>query len=112
MSPFSSGKVFLAYPVPMLTTPNTNNKLGKEKKKKMIARKKGYHGVTVASASMTGLPNQHKLFDLPQEHFIHTETPHYFKEGMDDETEADYLVRLTKSLEELIEKEGQKQLLQ
>ena len=52
------------------------------------------------------MPNQHKLFDLPKEHFIHTETPHYFKEGMDDETEADYLVRLTKSLEELIEKEG------
>ena len=83
-----------------------NNKLGKPEKKKILARKKGYHGVTVASASMTGLPNQHKLFDLPKEHFIHTETPHYFKERNEGETEADYLVRLTKSLEELIEKEG------
>ena len=45
-----------------------------------FARKKGYHGVTVASAIMTGLPNQNKLFDLPKEHFIHTETPNYFKE--------------------------------
>ena len=72
----------------------------------MIARKKGYHGVTVTSASMTGLPNQHKLFDLPQENFIHTETPHYFKEGKDGETEEEYVSRLSEALEQLILDEG------
>ena len=112
MSPLSSGKVFFglsgsdANDTQYKLFTYANNKLGKPEKKKILARKKGYHGVTVASASMTGLPNQHKLFDLPKEHFIHTETPHYFKEAMDGESEQDYLVRLTKSLEELIEKEG------
>ena len=111
MSPFRLEKFFLAYPVPMLTTPNTNYSpmptiSWASRKRRKSLQEKGYHGVTVASASMTGLPNQHRLFDLPKEHFIHTETPHYFKEGMNDETEADYLVRLTESLDELIEKEG------
>ena len=55
---------------------------------------------------MTGLPNQHKLFDLPKEHFIHTETPHYFKGKNGNWLESDYLSKLTKNLEELIEKEG------
>ena len=72
----------------------------------MIARKKGYHGVTVTSASMTGLPNQHKLFDLPQENFIHTETPHYFKEGKEGETEENYVRRLSETLEKTILDEG------
>ena len=112
MSPFSSGKVFFglsgsdANDTQYKLFTYANNKLGKPEKKKILARKKGYHGVTVASASMTGLPNQHKLFDLPKEHFIHTETPHYFKEAIDGEGEQDYLVRLTNALEELILKEG------
>ena len=112
MSPFSSGKVFFglsgsdANDTQYKLFTYANNKLGKKTKKKILARKKGYHGVTVASASMTGLANQHKLFDLPQENFIHTETPHYFKEGKDGETEEDYVNRLTTALEDLILKEG------
>ena len=42
-----------------------NNALGRPQKKKIISRIKGYHGVTVASASLTGLPNNHRSFDLP-----------------------------------------------
>ena len=42
-----------------------NNALGRPNKKKIISRLKGYHGVTVASASLTGLPNNHIDFDLP-----------------------------------------------
>ena len=112
MSPFSSGKVFFGLSgsdsndTQYKLFTYANNKLGKEKKKKMIARKKGYHGVTVTSASMTGLPNQHKLFDLPQENFIHTETPHYFKEGKEGETEEDYVRRLSETLEKTILDEG------
>lgn len=112
MSPFSTGKVFFGLSgsdsndTQYKLFTYANNKLGKEKKKKMIARKKGYHGVTVTSASMTGLPNQHKLFDLPQENFIHTETPHFFKEGRDGETEEEYVSRLTEALEQLILNEG------
>ena len=33
--------------------------LGMPKKRKIISRKRGYHGVTVASGSLTGLPYVH-----------------------------------------------------
>jgi len=36
------------------------NGLGKPEKKKIIARKKGYHGVTMVSGSLTGLPMAHE----------------------------------------------------
>src|SRR6202030_1710455 len=42
-----------------------NNALGRPNKKKIVSRLKAYHGVTVASASLTGLPNNHIDFDLP-----------------------------------------------
>src|SRR5262249_34732467 len=39
-----------------------NNALGRPRKKKIISRQKAYHGVTVAAASLTGLPNNHLDF--------------------------------------------------
>lgn len=42
-----------------------NNSLGRPKKKKIVGRLKGYHGITVASGSLTGLPTNHRSFDLP-----------------------------------------------
>jgi len=42
-----------------------NNALGRPKKKKFLARQKAYHGITVASGSLTGLPGNHRDFDLP-----------------------------------------------
>ena len=42
-----------------------NNALGRPSKKKIISRLKAYHGVTIAAASLTGLPNNHIDFDLP-----------------------------------------------
>ena len=41
------------------------NAIGKPEKRKIISRDKGYHGVTVASASLTGLSAMHTHFDLP-----------------------------------------------
>ena len=38
-----------------------NNALGRPKKKKIVSRLKGYHGITVASGSLTGLPHQPSL---------------------------------------------------
>ena len=35
-----------------------NNALGRPHKKKIISRVKAYHGVTIASASLTGLAEQ------------------------------------------------------
>ncbi len=71
-----------------------HNAIGQPEKKKIISRKKGYHGVTVAAASMTGLPGNHKMFDLPIDRIIHTETPHYWREAQPGEEEEDFATRL------------------
>jgi 4-aminobutyrate--pyruvate transaminase len=83
-----------------------NNALDRPKKKKIIARTKGYHGVTVASASLTGLPNNHRDFDLPIANILHTECPHYYRFGKPGESEDDFDTRMAESLEALIQREG------
>jgi len=83
-----------------------NNALGRPEKKKIIARKKGYHGVTIVAASMTGLPYNHADFDLPVDRIVHTTTPHFWKEGAEGESEAEFVARLVQDLEELIAQEG------
>lgn len=83
-----------------------NNALGRPEKKKIIARTKGYHGVTVASASLTGLPNNHRDFDLPIANILHTECPHYYRFGKPGETEEQFDTRMAESLDALIQREG------
>ena len=83
-----------------------NNALGRPQKKKIIARQGGYHGVTVAAASLTGLPMNHKDFDLPIANILHTECPHYYRYGKPGESEEQFATRMAESLEALIEKEG------
>jgi 4-aminobutyrate---pyruvate transaminase len=53
-----------------------NNVRGRPLKKKIISRMRGYHGVTIESASLTGLPYNHALFDLPIPNILHTHCPH------------------------------------
>jgi len=83
-----------------------NNALERAKKKKIIARLRGYHGVTVASASLTGLPNNHRDFDLPLPQILHTECPHYYRYGKPGESEEQFATRMAESLEALILREG------
>ena len=83
-----------------------NNALGRPAKKKIIGRLKGYHGVTVASASLTGLPNNHRSFDLPLPGFIHTLCPHYYHGAVGDETEDQFATRCADELDTLIVAEG------
>jgi 4-aminobutyrate--pyruvate transaminase len=112
MSPYQEGKVFFgnsgsdANDTQYKLFTYLNNALGKPKKKKFLARKKGYHGITVASGSMTGIPANHKLFDLPLPNFFHTDTPHFYREQTSNETEEGFVTRLANNLEELIIKEG------
>ena len=49
-----------------------NNALGRPRKKKIISRRKGYHGVTIAAASLTGLPVNQTDFDVPIANILHT----------------------------------------
>ena len=83
-----------------------NNALGRPRKKKLISRLKGYHGVTVASGSLTGLPHLHTDFDLPMAGVLHTDCPHYYRFGKDGESEQDFATRCAENLDKLIVEEG------
>jgi 4-aminobutyrate--pyruvate transaminase len=83
-----------------------SNALGRPQKKKIISRAKGYHGVTVAAASLTGLANNHRDFDLPIANIIHADCPHYWRFGQEGESEEAFATRMANSLEQLILKEG------
>lgn len=83
-----------------------HNAIGKPEKKKIIARKGGYHGVTVASGSLTGLPANHGGFDLPIDRILHTESPHWYRNAKPNESEEDFATRLAQELEALILAEG------
>ncbi|TWG90646.1 4-aminobutyrate--pyruvate transaminase [Mesorhizobium sp. J18] len=83
-----------------------NNALGRPNKKKIISRMKAYHGVTVMSASLTGLPYNHIGWDLPVDRVVHTDCPHYYRFGQEGENQEEFLKRIVQSLRDLIEREG------
>ncbi len=83
-----------------------NNALDRPAKKKIIGRLKGYHGVTLAAASLTGLPNNHRSFDLPLPGFVHTMTPHHYHGAHVGESEEAFATRCAEALDALIVAEG------
>ncbi|MBZ0217047.1 MAG: aminotransferase class III-fold pyridoxal phosphate-dependent enzyme, partial [Fimbriimonadaceae bacterium] len=83
-----------------------NNIHGRPEKKKIIARRGAYHGITVAAASLTGLQYAHNAFDVPIKNILHTDCPHYYHFGEDGESEEQFAVRLADNLEKLILDEG------
>jgi len=112
MMPFAAGRVFFG-----LSGSDANdtqvklmwyyhNIIGKPERKKIISRRRGYHGVTVASGSLTGLPAFHKHFDLPIPGILHTDSPHYYRDGQAGESETAFVDRIVGNLEALIKSEG------
>ncbi|HIJ37565.1 MAG TPA: aspartate aminotransferase family protein [Rhodospirillaceae bacterium] len=83
-----------------------NNAVGRPQKKKIIARRRAYHGVTVAAASLTALPANSRDFDLPIERFLHTDCPHAYHEAKAGENADAFADRLADNLEQLILSEG------
>ena len=79
---------------------------GTPEKKKVISRKRGYHGVTLAAASLTALPYAQDGFGLPLDFAKHTASPHYFLDSLENENESEFVKRIMNELEELIETEG------
>ena len=82
-----------------------NNARGRPAKKKIIARARGYHGVTVMTAGLTGLPGLHAGFDLPLPMIRHTTAPRRLWEGH-GLSDAEFTARLVADLEALIAAEG------
>ena len=83
-----------------------HNLIGKPERKKIISRQRGYHGVTLAAGSLTGLPPFHAKFDLPIDGVLHTDAPHYYRGRRDGESESAFVNRLVGNLEKLIHREG------
>ena len=83
-----------------------NNAVNRSEKKKIIARQRAYHGVTVATASLTGLAFAQSDFDLPIARILHTDAPYYYRGAKAGESEEAFAARLAASLEQLILREG------
>mgnify|MGYP003630570432 CR=1 FL=1 len=84
-----------------------NNLRGRPEKKKIIGRQMGYHGCTIAAASLTGMPGMHREFDLPiSDRFLHTSFPHWYRFHEEGESEEEFATRMAQDLEDLILAEG------
>jgi len=112
LAPFPVGKVFFANSGSEANDSQIKfmwyaaNARGHTARKKIIARDRAYHGVTLASASLTGLGAFHKSFDLPFDFAVRAECPHYYRGARDGESQEAYCARLAADLETTIQKEG------
>jgi L-2,4-diaminobutyrate transaminase len=82
------------------------NALGRPGKKKLIARRRGYHGVTALAASLTGFDGVHDGFDLPLPMVRHARAPHRLWEADEGMSDAEFARLLADELEALIVREG------
>jgi 4-aminobutyrate--pyruvate transaminase len=83
-----------------------NNARGQPRKKKIIARERAYHGVTVAAGSLTGLAFAHTDFDLPIPGIVRADAAYHYRGARPGESEEAYAARLAAALEALILREG------
>jgi L-2,4-diaminobutyrate transaminase len=79
-----------------------NNIVGRPRKKKIISRYRGYHGVTALTAGLTGLENLHDGFDLPLPMIRYTRAPYRLWEAEPGMTDAEFSAALAADLEALI----------
>lgn len=83
-----------------------NNARGRPEKKKIVSRLNAYHGSTIGSGSLTGIPRNHIDFDLPIANILHTACPHHYRHALDGESEAAFTERLIAEFEEMVLEEG------
>jgi 4-aminobutyrate--pyruvate transaminase len=108
MAPFDASRAFFgnsgsdANDTQMKLVWYYHNAIGKPKKKKIISRQKAYHGVTIASAGLTGLAPFHKGFDVPLAGILHADCPYYYRGAEAGESPEESASRLADNLEKLI----------
>jgi L-2,4-diaminobutyrate transaminase len=83
-----------------------NHLRGRPAKRKWIARRRAYHGITVAASSLTGLAPVHARMGLPLPGFLHVTPPDPYREAAPGESEAAFVARLAAELDETIVREG------
>jgi putrescine aminotransferase len=79
--------------------------LGKPEKTHFISRRNGYHGSTVAGASLGGMKYMHEQGSLPIEKIHHIGQPYWFAEGGDLSPE-DFGVKVARELEAKLDELG------
>lgn len=83
-----------------------SNALGRPQKKKIISRQFAYHGTTLATSSLTGVPRNHFDFDVPAPDVLHADFPGAYRGAQPGESEEEFASRLASNLEALILREG------
>ena len=73
--------------------------LGQPQRKTIIGRFNGYHGSTMAGASLGGMSGMHAQGDLPIPGIVHIGQPYYLENALPGESEADFGVRAAGWLE-------------
>jgi putrescine aminotransferase len=74
---------------------------GQPQRKVIIGRHNGYHGSTVAGASLGGMRGMHEQGDLPIPNIVHIEQPYHFENGKGMPVE-EYGIVAARRLEEKI----------
>ncbi len=80
--------------------------LGKPSKTHIIARKNGYHGSTVAGASLGGMKWMHEQGNLPIDGISHINQPYWYVEG-GDLSPAEFGLKMARELEAKIDELGE-----
>ena len=114
MTPIENGKVFFANSGSEANDSHMKmlryyfNVTGEPQKKKIITLEPSYHGVTLAAAALTALPVMHTHFSIPVDELgiIRTQSPHYYRNKLEGESESQFCARLIENLEKLILAEG------
>jgi len=73
--------------------------LGQPQRKVIIGRLNGYHGSTMAGASLGGMSGMHAQGDLPLPNITHIDQPYFFENGLPGETVEAFGVRAAGWLE-------------
>lgn len=79
---------------------------GLPEKRRIIARKAGYHGSTTLSAALTGQPHMQLGFNLPMEDVCFIPEVSYYRHSQNGESEEQYASRCAAELEAAIIQEG------
>ncbi len=79
--------------------------LGKPQKRQIISRRNGYHGSTIAAASLGGMKPMHDQTGT-LDYVHHIGQPHWFEEGADEYPQA-FGLRVARELEEKIDALGE-----
>lgn len=81
---------------------------GKPNKRKIISRDYAYHGVSVASGSLSGIPMVHEHFGLPLDFARHVSRPDLYRDAPERQchTEEAYSAWLANELDRMIVAEG------